>query len=132
MALDTSSLHFLLHRLDERSDIGIARSLRLIQLLLNHVIRVVLHVFKRQVFKFALQLIETKLMSKWRIQIGSLLTHFQLGIYPLRITNLPHEVYTIGNHDQDHTHIFRKRQQQIAEILTLHNWILLIKLLNTI
>ena len=110
MTFDARRLHLLLDRTDECSDISVARSLGLIQFLANHIIGVVLHVFQRQVFQLALQLIETEFMGQRRIEIGRLLRHLLASFLIIRIANLTHQVQAVGNHDQHHPHILGKRQ----------------------
>ena len=138
MALDACRLHLLLHRTDERLDIGITRSLRLVQLLTDQVVGVVFHKLQREVFQFTLQLIESKLMGQGGIEIGGLLRHFVdecltlLAVLVVRLfqegLHLPHQVHTVGNHDEHHAHILGKGEQQITEVLTLDDGILLIEL----
>ena len=59
MAVDARRLHLLFHGTDEGIDIGITRSLRLVQLLAYHIIGIMLHVLQREVFKFTLQVVES-------------------------------------------------------------------------
>ena len=71
-------------------------------------------------------------MRQGGIQISSLLRHLHLGLEILSIANLTHQVHTIGNHYQYHTHVLGKREQKITEVLTLNHWVLLIELLNAV
>ena len=71
-------------------------------------------------------------MSQRGIEIGCLLRYLQLGLHILCVANLPHQVHTVGNHNQDHAHILGKRQQQVTEILALDDGILLIELLDAV
>ena len=91
-----------------------------------------LHVFQRQILQLALQFVETEFMGQRGIEIGRFLGYFQLCLHILRVTNLAHQVHTIGNHDQNHAHILCKRQEQVAEVLTLDHRILQVELLDTI
>ena len=122
----------LADRLDETLDIGITTFLRSTQFLLDMIICIMLQIFQRQVLQLRLHLIESQLVGKRRIEIGSLLTHLPLRFHLFRITYLAHQVHTVGNHDQDNAHILCKRKQQVTEILCLHDWILLIELLDTL
>ena len=132
MTVDACSLHFLFYWFDKSSDICIARSFRFIQLLTDHVIRIVLHVFQRQILQLALQFIETEFMGQRCIKIGRFLRYLHLSLQILRIANLAHQVHTVGNHDEDHAHILCKRQEQVSKVLTLNHRILQIELLDTI
>ena len=132
MTVDACSLHFLLDRTDKSVDIGIARSLRLIQFLTNHIIGIVLHVFQRQVLQLALQLIEAEFMGQRRIKIGCLLRYLLTGFLIIRIAYLTHQIQTVGNHNQHHPHVLSKRQQQVAEVLTFYGGGLFIELLDTV
>ena len=75
MALDASRFYFLLDRFDEAVDIGIARSLRLVQFLADMIISLILQIFQRQILQLTLQFVEAKLVGQRSIEIGSLLTH---------------------------------------------------------
>ena len=132
MTFDTGSFYLLLNRFDKRGDIGIASCLCGIQLLTDHIVGIVLQIFQRQVFKLALQLIEAQLMSQRCIEISRLLRHLHLCFFILGVTNLAHQVYTVSNHNENHTHILCKGEQQITEVLTLHHRILLVELLDAV
>ena len=41
------------------------------------------------------------------------------GFIVLAILYLPHDVYAVGNHDENDTHVLSESQQQVAEILGL-------------
>ena len=115
------------HRLNETFDVGIATLLRGIQLLANHVVGVVLKILQREVFEFALQLVETQLVGEGCKEIGCFLANAMLGVLVVGVANLSHEVHPVGYHDQDDTHVFGKRQQQIAEVLAFNDWTFLIE-----
>ena len=102
----SGSIEFLLDRLDEAGDIGIARSLGGIQLLLDHIVGIVLQVLQTQVFQFALQLVESQLVGEWGIEVAGFLAHLVLRLLLLGITYLSHHVHAVSNHDEDHAHIF--------------------------
>ena len=55
-------------------------------------------------------------MGEGSIEICSLVGHLSAGFVVLTIFNLPHDIHTVSNHYQDYTHIFRKREQQIAKV----------------
>ena len=96
------------------------------------VVGIVLHILEREVFELALKLIETQLVGQRRIEISRLLRHLHLSLDILSIAYLAHQVDTIGNHDENHTHILGKREQQIAEVLALDSRILIVELLDAI
>ena len=128
--LQTGFRQLFLNRLDEFLDVGVAALLRGIEFLLDHVVGIMLQILQRQVLQLALQLVETQLVGEWGIEIACLLTHLHLGRHVLRVTNLPHQVHTVGNHDENHAHVLRKGKQQVAEILALNDGILLVEVLN--
>ena len=132
VTVDTRCLHLLRDRLDEPFDIGIARSLCLVELLADHVVGIVLHILQREVFELALQLVESELMGQGSIEIGSLLRHLHLRLDILRVADLAHQVHTVGNHDEDHAHVLCKRKKQVAEVLALDDGILLVELLDAV
>ena len=125
-------LQFLLDRSYKRLDISITSSLRRIEFLADHIIGIMLHVLQRQILQFTFQFIESQLVSQRRVKVGSFLTNRHLCLGIVRITDLAHQVHTIGNHDQDHPHILCKGKQQIAEVFTLDNRVFLIELLYTV
>ena len=130
--LQACLLQMFLHRSNETLDVGIAALLGGIELLLNHIVGIVLEIFQAQVFKLALQLIESELVGQRRIQIGSLLAHTVLCLGVGCVFDLPHKVHTVGNHNQNHTHILGEREQQVAEVLALNNRTLLVELVNAL
>ena len=96
------------------------------------VVGIVLHILEREVFQLTLELIQTQFVGKRSIEIGRLLRHLEFCLLILCIANLAHQVYTIGNHDENDAHILGKRQQQIAEVLALYCRVLIIKLLDAV
>ena len=102
----SGSIEFLLDRLDESGDIGIARSLGGVQLLLDHIVGIVLQILQAQVFQFALQLVETQLVGEWGIEVAGFLAHLVLCLLLVGITYLSHHVHSVGNHDEDYAHVF--------------------------
>ena len=111
----------LLYGLDEAFDVGVAALLRGAQLFANHVVGIVLAVFQREVFELRFQLVETQLVSQWRIEKRRLLADALLGLFVVRVADLPHQVHALGNHDEDDAHVLGKREQQVAEILAFHH-----------
>ena len=66
------------------------------------------------------------------IEIGGLLRCLEFGLLIIDIAYLTHQVYTIGYHNEDDAHILGKRQQKVAEVLTLYSGILVVKLLYAV
>ena len=58
-------------------------------------------------------------MGKGRIEISRFVGYLPTGFIVLAILYLPHDVYAVGNHDENDTHVFGESQQQVAEILGL-------------
>ena len=58
-----------------------------------------LKVFQAQVLEFAFQLIQSELVGEWGIEIACLFAHFLLGFRCFRVTDLPHKIHPVGNHD---------------------------------
>ena len=102
----SGSIEFLLDRLDESGDIGIARCLGGIQFLLDHIVGIVLQILQAQVFQFALQLVETQLVGEWGIEVAGFLAHLVLRLLLVGITYLSHHVHAVGYHDEDYAHVF--------------------------
>ena len=132
MELQPCRFQALTDRLDEMLDIRITTLFRLAELLLDMIIGIMLQVFQRQVLQLTLQLIETQLVGKGGIKISSLLAHLMLCLRLSRITDLTHQVDTVGNHNKDDTHILGKGEQQVTEILRLDDRVLLIKVLDAL
>ncbi len=114
----------------ETLDIGIARTLGGVQLLLYHIVSIMLQILQREVFQLALQLIEAQLMCKRGIEIAGLFRHFVPCLLVISVTYLPHQVHPVGYHDEYHPHILGKAEQQIPEVLAFYDRILLIKALH--
>ena len=55
-------------------------------------------------------------MGEGSIQISRLIGNFLTGFIIFRILDLTHEVHTVGNHDENHSHVFCKRKQQVSEV----------------
>ena len=58
-------------------------------------------------------------MGKGRIEIGRFVGYLPAGFIVLAIFYLPHDVYAVGNHNENDTHVLGESQQQVAEILGL-------------
>ena len=104
----TGSIELLLDWLDEAGDIGIARSLGGVQLVLYHIVGVVLEILQTEVFQFALQFVESQFVGEWGIEVACLFAYFMLCLFLFGITNLSHHVHAVGNHDEDDAHILRE------------------------
>ena len=101
---------FIADRFDEVSNIRISFFFRFVEFFSNIIIRIVLKIFERQVFEFTFEFIETEFMCEWRIEIYGLFADFSLQLFILSVPYLPHEVHSVGNHNQYDAHIFRKGQ----------------------
>ena len=112
--------------------VGISLRLGFAELAPDHVICVVLQVFQRQVFQFALQLIQTQLVGQRGIQIGRLLCHLGAGGLVAALGNLAHHVHLTGYHQQHHAHVFGKGEQQVSEVLALHHRLLGIQVVGAL
>ena len=129
MVFQSCLLQFGVDRPNKTFDIGIAVLFGGTELFLDHVIGIMLQIFQAEVFQLAFQLIETQFVGQGGIQIAGLLAHLHLGLHPVGISYLPHQVHPVGNHDEYHAHVFGKREEQVAEVLALHDGIFLVKLL---
>ena len=85
-----------------------------------------LKVFQREVFQFTLQLVQSQLMSQRCIEIACLFRDTMLCFNVLSITYLSHEVHSLSNHYQDNPHVLSKGEQQVTEVLTLYDRVLLV------
>ena len=65
-------------------------------------------------------------MSEWGIEIGCFLGNTLFLLQHLSVAYLPHQIDTIGNHNEDNTHILGKGNEQVAEILTFNDGVFLI------
>ena len=74
------------------------------------VVGIVFEVFQRQVLQLALQLIQTQLVGQRSIEVGSLLRHLMLGVGIVGFLDLSHQVYTVGNHNENNAHVLGKRE----------------------
>ena len=86
-----------------------------------------LQIFQTQVFQFAFEFVETQFVGKRGVEVTGFLAHLVLGILLRGVTNLPHQVDPVCNHDENHTHVFGEREQQVAEVLALDDRILLVQ-----
>ena len=64
------------------------------------------------------------------IQVSSIVRHFEPVLLVARVLDLAHHIHTIRNHNQDYTHILRKRKQQITEVFRLDSRTLRIQLVR--
>ena len=122
--------HLPLDRFDKSSDILVAGRLRLVQLILDKIVRFLLRIFERQIFQFRFQLIQSQLVRQRSIQICSFVRHFDPVPLIARIFDFAHHVHAVRNHYQDYTHILRKRKQQITEVFRLDSRTLRIQLVR--
>lgn len=104
----TGSIELFLDWLDEAGDIGIARSLGGVQLVLYHIVGIVLEILQTEVFQFALQFVESQFVGEWGIEVACLFAYFMLCLFLFGIAYLSHHIHAVGNHDEDDAHILRE------------------------
>ena len=120
VVVQTGSLQLLVEGLQEPLDIGIAAALCLVQLLLDMIVSVVLEVFQAKVLQLAFEFVEAELVCQRSIEIGRLHCHLSLCLDVLRVLDLSHDADAVGNHDEDDAHVFRKSDEQAAEVVASH------------
>ena len=113
--LETCSLQLLFNRTDEVGDIEVTRTLRFVQLVLDHVVGIVLQVFEREVFQFRLD--EVELVCQGCIELACFLSYLAALFIGSAFLDLTHQVDTVGNDDEDDAHVFGKGKQEVAEVL---------------
>ena len=127
-ALDMEFQTGLLQALADRSDktfyICITACLCLVQLILDVVVGIMLRIFQRKIFQFRLQPVKTQFMCQWGIQEHTLLADLASQFILFGIPYLTHEVETVGNHNEYHSHILCQREEKVTEILCLYYRIL--------
>ena len=105
MELQSGGFQMLLHRAYEPLYICVACTFGGIEVFFYLIVGVVLQIFQAQVLQLALQLVQSELMGKGRIEIAGLFRHLVAGLFVRRVANLPHEVHAVGNHYQYDAHI---------------------------
>ena len=85
-----------------------------------------LQVLQTEVLQLALQFVESELVGEWGIEVTSFLAHLMLRHHLFCVTYLSHHVHTVGYHDEDHAHVLRERDEQVAKILALDDWVALV------
>ena len=128
VVLQSRSLKFLIYGTNEPFDISIAAFLCGVELLFNMVVCIVLQVLERQVFEFALQFVESELVSQRSIEVRRFCGHPPPGFVVLRLLNITHDAHARSDDNKYDAHILCEGEQQLAEVLVLHNRILFIKL----
>ena len=53
-----------------------------------------------------------------------------LRVFVGRVANETHDAHTVGNHNKDDTHILRKGEKEVAEVVTLNDWVLVVEMLD--
>ena len=116
--LEARLFQLLLDRGDELGDVGVARTLRLVQLLLDEVELLAVGIFERQILQFALDGVETQAMGEGRVEVsrfgGEADTVFLLQLLPEA-----HEAEAVGNHQEDDADILGKGEEQMVEVLRI-------------
>ena len=67
VALHAHLLELLVDRLDELLDVGVARFLRGVEVVLNHIVGIVLKILQAKVFQLAFKLVQAQFVGKWGI-----------------------------------------------------------------
>ena len=89
-----------------------------------------LQILQTEIFQFALQFIETQFVGEWGIEVTGFLADFLFCLFLLRVSYLSHHIHAVCYHDEDHTHVFRKRDEQISEILAFYDRISFVQIVN--
>ena len=110
-------LEFFAHGADELSDVAVARALRLVELLLDVLIAVGVDVFQRQIFQLALDRVEAEAMRQRGVEVGDLGGQADAVVVVADLFTHAHHAEAVGNHDEDHAHIFGKGEEQVVEVL---------------
>ena len=116
-------------RTNEPLDVSVTALLRGIELLLDHVVSIVLQVFERQILQLRLERVQTQLMGERRIEVRRLFRHLVLRLLVRRVADETHDAHAVRDHDQDDAHILGKGQQEVTEIVTLYDRVLVIEML---
>ena len=127
---EACGFEFRFNRVDKAFDVGIARSFCGVQRVFDGVVSIVLQILQAEVFEFAFQLVQSQLVSKWRIEIAGFFAHLLFGFHGIGVANLPHDVHPVGNHDEDDAHVFRERDEQVSEVLALDDGILFVEFVD--
>lgn len=90
-----------------------------VELTRNRGIRLTVGILQRHILKIALYLIQPEPMRQRGIQIISLVGYGLDRLLIGMMVDKPHQYEAIDNHDDYHTDILGKNQQQAAEILTI-------------
>ena len=69
-------------------------------------------------------------MCQWGIEDASLVGHFLTCFIAAQFLDLPHEIHTIGNNDEDNAHILGKRQHEVTIVFGLDAVALGVQLVN--
>ena len=128
--LQSGFAQLFLNGVNEVGNVGVATSFRFVQLFLDMVVGIVFQIFETQVLQFAFQLVQTQFVSQRSIKICRFHGHLALCFHLWRVFDLAHGVHSVCQHDENHAHVFSKRNQQAAEIFALHSGTLLVKVAN--
>jgi len=112
----------LAYRIGKTLNVGIARTLCSIEVFLNHIVSVVLKIFKAQIFKFALQFVKSQFVGQRRVKIGSFGGSLSPLFVALRIANAAHQIHGVGYKHKHHAHIAGLGNKQVSEIIGAHGF----------
>ncbi len=120
----------LAHRTDEALDVGVSGALRGVEFLLDQIVGVVLEILQREVLQLALELVEAQFVGQGGVEVTGLLGHLVLRLLVGCVAYLAHQADAIGDHDEHHAHVLGEGEEQVAEVLALHNGSLAVELLD--
>ena len=103
----------------EPFNVGVARCFGGVELVLDHVVRIVFKIFQGQVFKFAFELVEAQFVCQGSVKVGCLYGGAADGFLVGIVLDVAHEVDAVGNDEQYDAHVLGERHKQVAEVVTL-------------
>mgnify|MGYP007059184803 CR=1 FL=1 len=76
-------------------------------------------VFQREVFEFALELVEPQFVGQGGVEVGCFGGGAAHGFLVRVVLDMPHEVDTAGYDEQHDAHVFGERDEKVTEIVCL-------------
>ena len=105
-------------RLDEALDVALALPALGVEAVRDVAVRLGLEVFQREVFEFGLDLVEAEAVRERRVEVARLGGDADLLVAG-EAAERPHVVEPVGKLDQDHAHVRRHREHQLADVLVV-------------
>lgn len=109
---------------DELFDIFVAGLFGLVQFVGNAVVLFALGVFEGEVFELGLYAIQSQSVVEGGIQVGGFIGDIFAETAVGVMVYHAHEAQPVGNHDDNHPHIFGEGEQQVAEVVALYGLLL--------